>query len=140
MRFPLLPVLTIALCVTGCSPQAPTSEEPASAKDSTRTVVQDGTREIPVPDGGRMVGDVAAGKRNGEWTSYFASGTVRSRATYANGLREGPSSVYHENGMLFYKGQYHNDQQVGDWLFFDDQGTQLKIARYDSLGTLLEQK
>ena len=135
----LLPVLLV-LMAAGCTDPAPGSNEPALVADTVAKPIQDGTQEIHTKDGGRMQGDVAGGKRNGEWTSYFANGIVRSRATFVDGMRQGPTAVYHENGSLYYSGQYHNDKQVGEWLFFDAQGNRLKVARYDSLGTLLEQK
>jgi hypothetical protein len=135
----LLLSFLFALMAIGCKDAAPSSGEPALVADTTAQPIQDGTQEIHTNDGGRMLGEVAGGKRNGEWSSYFPNGTIRSRATFVDGVREGPTKVYHENGLLYYSGQYHRDKQVGEWLFFDAQGAQVKVVRYDSLGTLLEQ-
>ena len=81
-----------------------------------------------------MEGDMTNGARSGLWTSYFPDGSVRSRVTYLNGKEEGPTEVYHANGMPYYTGTYHQGLTVGDWVFYDLMGKEVKRVTYDSTG------
>ena len=89
-------------------------------------------------DGGRMEGTLREGARNGTWTSYFADGTIRSRVVYVDGVEEGPTEVFHPNGMPYYTGQYANGRTVGEWVFSDPTGAELKRVQYDSTGVLVK--
>ena len=86
-----------------------------------------------------MQGDLHEARRNGPWTSYFPDGGIRSKAVYVDGLEEGPTEVFHENGMTYYTGQYHLGKPVGEWLFYDVKGGKVKTVQYDSLGVMVEQ-
>lgn len=58
-------------------------------------------------------------KRHGVWTQYFLDGRKQSIIEYKHGLKDGFSLVYHENGSLYYRGEYKDDQMVGQWDFYD---------------------
>ncbi len=110
--------------------------------DSTSTpqVVTNGPQVMHTTDGGRMEGDLKEAKRNGPWSSFFPNGGIRSKAMYVDGREEGPTEVFHENGMTYYTGQYRAGKPVGEWLFYDAKGLQIRTVRYDSTGVMLEQK
>ena len=101
----------------------------------------DGMQEIMGQDGSLLMkGELQGGKRQGPWASFFPNGMVRSRATYEQGLQVGATEVFHENGSIYYSGQYHLDKPVGEWRFRDPEGNLVKTVLYDSTGTILEQQ
>lgn len=85
-----------------------------------------------------MEGLVRNGKREGPWVAYGPGGGIRSRAVYEQGLEEGPIEVFHDNGLTYYTGQYRKGITVGEWIFFDPQGKEVKRVRYDSTGAELK--
>lgn len=62
------------------------------------------------------------GRRHGAWESFFENGQKNSATYYMNGIREGHSIVYHPNGAVFYYGEYTNDEKVGLWRTFHENG------------------
>lgn len=140
------PLLTIGLAasIVACGGHGAEETEPspvvAQTADSTGAVVVDGMQEIHTADGGRMQGAVVRGERDGQWTSYFPNGIIRSRSDYRAGKRDGPVEVFHNNGMPYYTGQYREEVKVGTWLFFDPQGKELKRVTYDSLGVQVDEE
>ncbi|MEO8590680.1 MAG: hypothetical protein ABI432_14995 [Flavobacteriales bacterium] len=131
-----LTALLFAACTGGEQPAA----SPVVADSTHVAPVTDGPQIVHTTDGGRMEGDLREAERNGPWTSYFANGGIRSKATYRNGLEEGATEVFHENGMTYYTGQYRSGKPVGEWLFYDPKGVKVKTVRYDSLGVMLDQR
>lgn len=83
-----------------------------------------------------MEGMMVAGNRTGPWLSYFANGGIRSRANYVEGLEDGPTEVFHPNGMPYYTGQYARGIPIGKWVFFDEKGAEVKQVAYDSTGVI----
>jgi hypothetical protein len=132
--FPVLLVVFLVACG-----DRPGTEPTPDNGDSTSVGTADGLEEVRTQDGGVMKGEMLNGKRHGPWTSYFANGTVRSRATYDEGVLEGSTEVFHNNGMTYYTGQYAKGKAVGEWLFYDAQGALVRTATHDSLGKLVEQ-
>lgn len=137
--FTVLPLLFILSWNSSCNNEV-ASQEKAEPKDSTVATVTDGVLEIQIPDGGVMKGEVRDGVRQGPWTSYFANGTIRSRGSYVDGEMDGPTEVFHPNGMPLYTGHYHLGLSVGEWRFYDESGVLIKTAIHDSTGALLEQR
>jgi len=71
------------------------------------------------------------GQRHGIWTYYTPEGKKQSITEYRHGLRHGYSIVYHPNGALYYRGEWHNDQQVGIWDYYDPTtGTKIETQDY----------
>lgn len=64
----------------------------------------------------------AEDKRNGAWESYFENGQMNSTTYFIHGIKEGHSIVYHPNGTIHYVGEYKNDQKIGLWLTYNNQG------------------
>jgi len=61
-------------------------------------------------------------QRDGKWEFYSERGLVLSMTEYSHGKRNGFSIVKYPNGMIHYRGEYHNDEQVGRWTTFDTLG------------------
>jgi antitoxin component YwqK of YwqJK toxin-antitoxin module len=136
-RVTLIGMILIAAACAGRGEET----SPIVASDSGAVAPQQGMQEIMAEDGTlRMKGELRDGKRNGPWSSFFPNGSIRSRAVFVDGLQEGATEVFYDNGMTYYKGQYHRDRPVGEWVFFDPAGTLMKTVRYDSLGTIIEQR
>jgi hypothetical protein len=132
--------LACALAFTACSdPASAPASATSAAPDTTAQPSTDGPQVIHTQDGGRMEGVLRAGKREGPWVAYGANGAVRSRSVYVDGLEEGPAEVFHENGLTYYTGQYAKGITVGEWVFYDPQGKEVKRVVYDSTGVQLRQ-
>jgi len=75
-------------------------------------------------------GQDSKGRRHGRWTHYLESGIEKSMTTYTHGLREGFSIVRYDNGMLFYRGEWHQDEKVGVWTTYSPEGKQVSEINY----------
>ncbi len=87
-----------------------------------------------------MEGQMLNGQREGLWTSYHASGKVKSRSEYQHGLNHGLTAVFHENGNPYYSGDSRNGHPVGEWSFFDLGGGLLRTVKYDSTGAVINDR
>ncbi len=67
--------------------------------------------------------------KNGEWTQYFADGTLCLKATYSFGKLDGPFSTFYITGKSEYTGQYKNDLRTGVWKIYNPDGT----LKYDMI-------
>jgi antitoxin component YwqK of YwqJK toxin-antitoxin module len=111
-------------------------------KDTVRDAVaagdtlSNGPHVITTEDGGRIEGVMQGGQRVGTWTSYFPNGNVRSQRSYVNGLADGPTVVNHPNGMPYYVGRLRKGKSFGEWVFYDEQGKELKRVTFDETGTI----
>lgn len=135
--FSCLAVLTIVLL--SCGEPAPATDQASSiVADTVARPITEGHQVLYTKDGGRLEGELHQGKRTGPWSSYFPNGGIRSRSTYVDGLEEGPTEVFHENGFTYYTGAYHKGKNSGEWVFYDPQGVEMKRVTYDSTGVLLK--
>lgn len=137
---PSLALLAMAIALAACGggagqPAKPAAQAPKAVQDTLN-----GPVVKRLADGGRVEGTLRDGKRVGQWFSYFAHGGPRSRITYVDGVEHGQTEVFHESGLTYYMGQYHNGHQVGTWVFYDEEGNEIKRAYYDSAGVLLRQE
>ncbi|MCB0781785.1 MAG: hypothetical protein KDC03_20055 [Flavobacteriales bacterium] len=133
----LFTILLAAILLGSCG-DPPTPSEPAPVEEPPAPPPMNGERTIQIPGGGHMTGNMVDGERDGPWTSYFPNGTIRSKAMYNGGLRDGAVEVYHPNGMTYYSGHFLNDKEFGEWTFFDEQGAKVRQVTYDSLGVVQE--
>jgi antitoxin component YwqK of YwqJK toxin-antitoxin module len=62
------------------------------------------------------------GDREGKWNFYSEKGTLLSFTFYAAGKKNGYSVVKYPNGKIHYYGAYKDDQMVGEWITYDQQG------------------
>jgi antitoxin component YwqK of YwqJK toxin-antitoxin module len=71
------------------------------------------------------------GKRHGECMSFFQNGSRQSLNTYKEGMLNGDYRVWHENGELQIEGQYENNKEVGEWVFYDKDGNVKKTQKFN---------
>jgi hypothetical protein len=136
-----VPLVILSAGCGGRSSTTPEDTRSIAADSGAAPAFTDGLQEIMGKDGNLLMkGELRGGKRHGPWASFFPNGMVRSRATYEQGLQVGATEVFHENGSIYYTGQYHLDKPVGEWLFHDPEGTLVKTVEYDSAGVILKQE
>ena len=70
------------------------------------------------------------GKRHGKWSFFLESGLEKSMTTYTHGAREGFSIVKHDNGVIFYRGEWRKDKKVGIWTTYDAKGVVVSEINY----------
>jgi antitoxin component YwqK of YwqJK toxin-antitoxin module len=131
-----IPAMLTALWLMACDGGAAKPQAAATAADTAQASAQNGRVVKPLPDGGRIEGTLRDGKRVGPWHSYFAHGGPRSRVAYVDGVEEGLTEVFYESGLTYYVGQYHQGRNAGTWIFFDEEGNEIKRVEYDSLGVV----
>jgi len=134
-----LPLLVIACGTPGTSGTADHVQDSLKAiarADSLRKdSLRDGHHTVHGPGGiMTMEGNMQHGKRHGVWTSYTKNGRVKSRSEYAEGILQGPTITFHDNGAVYYQGQYLNGKEFGEWSFYDEQGALIRTAVFDSTG------
>ncbi len=78
-------------------------------------------------------GDLVDGLRNGQWIGYERNtGKKQSEVNYLLGLEDGPYTVYNYNGTPRITGQYNNGKPIGEWSFYDEDGTLAGTKNYDN--------
>lgn len=127
------------LLMAGCGQQPAEKAAPPKADTAKAALPVNGRVVRRLDDGGRIEGTMRDGRRVGPWHAYYAHGGPRSRTLYVDGVEEGPTEVFYESGLTYYVGQYHEGHEVGTWVFYDEEGNELKRAVYDSTGVLLRQ-
>lgn len=70
------------------------------------------------------------GERNGVWRYYYENGVEQSVGVYTNGKKEGIYIVRYPNNLLRYRGEYEEDEQVGIWQFYDEEGNLIETKNY----------
>lgn len=61
-------------------------------------------------------GEFKRGLRVGVWKSWYSNGTMKSYEYWDNGLKQGMSFLYDEQGRLLLKGRYKSDKKHGRWI------------------------
>ncbi|XXX74384.1 hypothetical protein WMF30_42735 [Sorangium sp. So ce134] len=97
------------------------AERPPSIPPSARYNPEQGTFELVETD--------ADGRRSGECLVYRASdGSLLSRCRYADGVKDGPFTVFHPNGQPAQRGRYRGGQLDGEVVMVgSDAPTELKL-------------
>lgn len=72
------------------------------------------------------------GRRHGKWSFYGKDGVEISTTFYRHGKRHGHSIVNYSNGQIRYYGEYYNDEMVGEWKYYDEEG---KLTSTKDFGT-----
>lgn len=137
----LLPLTLVLLSACGspaekaAPPPVDTPHVAAPRRIPTPEELPEGHNVVRASDGRPLMeGNIVHGKRDGQWTSFTGTGGPKSRNLYVNGVLEGPTIVYYDNGAVRYTGQHHNDKSVGEWKFYDEAGELTQTIVYDSLG------
>lgn len=70
------------------------------------------------------------GRRNGIWKLYSEQGVELSITVYTDDKKDGHIVVRYPNSVVHYVGEYMMDERVGEWRFYDEQGTLVKTENY----------
>lgn len=70
------------------------------------------------------------GNRDGKWTFYAENGTELSFTLFNHGKKEGFSLVKYPNGRIHYRGEYQNDEMIGLWSTYDENGNLITEKEY----------
>lgn len=76
---------------------------------------------------------------NGVWRQYFPTGKPKLETRVDKGVRNSVYYTYYENGKFETKGHYKNDQMDGDWIYYDQNGTEIQRINY-VMGKTSQQK
>ena len=71
---------------------------------------------------------------NGHYRHYYNDGTINQVGTWINGLKEGAWQSFHENGVLFSRGFYKNNERFPserEWDFFKESGERFPDSVHD---------
>ncbi|MEZ4472727.1 MAG: hypothetical protein R3F60_18465 [bacterium] len=154
--------LLLLLCLPAWAGAEPTSGDPgavrppAVAAAEAPAPVPDFVGPLPLPpeaaivdaatcraahgkwmDGGRFTGCQARGQRQGWWSVFDEEDgrrVMRARALLVDGLLDGPSTDYHENGEVAARGQYTRGEKSGTWQGWHPGGQDRFIESYDDQG------
>ena len=110
---------------------------PAIAETLDDLVVRDGLlykKFTDVPFSGEIEGKASGKLKNGKWHGrrlyFYSNGQLAERANYNNGLLEGKSTSYNENGTIWLEGEYLNNKKQGLWKISNANGKLLKHKTY----------
>lgn len=70
------------------------------------------------------------GLKKGVWTSYFENGQKNSESNFLKGINNGYSMVWYPNGNVRYFGDYKDGKRIGEWVFYEEDGTVAKKESY----------
>jgi antitoxin component YwqK of YwqJK toxin-antitoxin module len=120
----LLFICTFSMLFVACSADpkpdkivTPQKEKLVDLKDGHYTEWYPGRKQI------KYQGQLnKAGNREGKWDFFSESGNLQSFTMYIDGKKEGHSLVKYPNGKVHYYGTYQNDQMVGEWVSYDQNG------------------
>jgi uncharacterized protein len=76
--------------------------------------------EAPCPPGTRLVGDPPP---NGSETACM-------KTVNGQDVKEGPYSIYREDGSKMIQGEFHDGKQSGEWTMWYDNGQKASIDHY----------
>lgn len=122
--------LFIALVLASCTPKKATkkqvkSENLIEVKHGVYSEWYSGKKQL------KFHGSIdKKGNRDGKWVFYSENGNEQSITVYNHGMREGFSLVKYPNGAMHYRGEYRNDQMVGVWTTYDENGKVISEKDY----------
>ncbi|MCW3085295.1 MAG: hypothetical protein JWP12_2661 [Bacteroidetes bacterium] len=79
----------------------------------------------------RIRGMMKDGQREGLWKSFYDNGSPWSETTFEAGKKQGPTTTWYENEKKRYTGFYKNDEEAGNWMFWDEKGKVITVKNYD---------
>jgi len=71
---------------------------------------------------------------NGHYKNFHEDGSLNAIGTWINGFKEGAWQYFYENGLLFSRGFYKNDQKFPNeksWEYFKESGERYSIRVFD---------
>ena len=70
------------------------------------------------------------GKRVGVWKYFSENGVELSIVIYKDGKKNGHTVVKYPNGVIHYTGEYLDDEPVGVWKFYNEEGELTETKDY----------
>ncbi|MEI9918653.1 MAG: hypothetical protein WDO14_07605 [Bacteroidota bacterium] len=85
---------------------------------------------------GKVIGKAGYkdGMRDGTLERFWPNGKTKDKYVYVADKAEGPAEGYHNNGVLRFKGQYINDEPVGEWIYQNRKGEKYEQRTFDKEG------
>jgi hypothetical protein len=71
-------------------------------------------------------------KRQGVWDYFAENGIQLSMMEYRDGLKQGVFFQRYKTGVIRRTGNYNQDQQVGEWVQYDENGTRAEIKQFSN--------
>jgi len=69
---------------------------------------------------------VINGAKEGKATLWHDNGQISEVLYYSNDMINGEYVTYHPNGQIHEKGTFENSERVGDWVKYDENGTEIE--------------
>lgn len=134
----LLLLLFIAACNNQPKEQTPPSADSTSVSKKTsipgavkEAMGKEGEEKTKYANGViQTLGNYKAGKRDGQWYSWYDTGKPWSETYFENGLKNGGTKTWYENGKLRYTGQFKDDVETGLWTYYNQEGKQERVVDY----------
>lgn len=110
------------------------NQDASNAKKQKQTnkvpVVEDYVERYENSNELKITGTLKNGVRDGLWTAWHENGNVESEVLYVDGDRHGMMRTWYEDGKLRYKGAYANNEKIGEWIYYDKSGNEVKRIEY----------
>lgn len=119
-------MLAVFILLACSNQETPTAKKQAPTKTTIEDYLEryENTREL------KITGTLKNGVRDGLWTAWHENGNVESEVVYIDGDRHGIMSTWYEDGKLRYTGAYANNEKIGEWIYYDKSGKELKRVQY----------
>ena len=78
------------------------------------------------------------GQKTGETSYYIPEGTLEYIGSEKNGKIDGDFISYYRNGEISIKGELDMGKYIGEWNYWDDDGSLNKTLNYNKKGKLLD--
>ena len=70
------------------------------------------------------------GKRDQTWTAWWSNGNKRIEGNYKEGLKNGAFAFWYKNGQKEKEGFCDGDELIGNWTYYNEDGTVREIKNY----------
>ena len=78
------------------------------------------------------------GKKIAETSYYIPEGTLQYVGSEKDGKIDGDFTSYYRNGVVSIKGKLDNGLYIGEWLYYDDDGSLNKTLYYNKKGEKID--
>ena len=78
------------------------------------------------------------GKKIAETSYYIPEGTIEYVGSEKDGKIHGDFTSYYRNGVVSIKGKLDNGLYIGEWLYYDDDGSLNKTLYYNKKGEKID--
>ena len=125
-------LLLFLLILIGCS----------ESIDSSDLVIRDKKyfiKNTTEPYSGQIVGQIVGKSENGilegETSYFYDNGNLLKFGILSKGIHDGEWKFYHDNGNISKIGNFFDGKPLKNWKFFDDEGDLIISLSLDSDGT-----